>query len=461
MTTTTNANYCTVDAQSLRTGVQLRTDVYDSRSVLLLASGKVITPRVRQRLLSRGIKEVRVHESELGRITAMQPQGRAKEAPADRVVSLPRPVRTEYSDQLDEMSLKVATGLPPQGDAFVDSLQKHAAVTYSPTTIDTFVGQREQKVGHVASTFDTLLHKRVLDLDGLQSVVDEAMQEMIKDVDLFACLGINPCSGGYPARHSVQTTMLAAAIGTQLKLDRQTLKELTLGCLIHDAGMLQIDRNAFDRGDVLDQVEFLEITKHPVLVFDLIKNREMVPQRAAFVAYQIHERENGTGYPRQRCGSQIHFLSKIAAVADTFVGLVSPRQHRPAMLPYAAMARMLHSTREGLFDPLAVRALLRAVSLFPLGSFVELNDKRVGRVIRSNGDAYNRPTVEVWNPQVRYATLEVVDLSQTPDLQVVRTPESVALPETEPEPESPVMPPASVPAPAKAKVAASAEDFWE
>lgn len=459
MTTPTNANYCTVDAQSLRTGVQLRTDVYDSRSVLLLASGKVITPRVRLRLLNRGIKEVRVHESELGRITAMQPQGKATDARADRVVSLPQPVRTDFSDQLDEMSLTAATGLPPQGEAFVESLQRHSAVAYSATTVDTLVGQREQKVGHVASTFDSLLHKQVLDLDGLQSVADEALQEMIKDADLFACLGINPCSGGYPARHSVQSTMLAAVIGTQLKLDRQTLKELTLGCLIHDAGMLQIDRKAFDRGDLLDQIEFLEITKHPVLVFDLIKNREMVPQRAAFVAYQIHERENGTGYPRQRCGPQIHFLSKIAAVADTFVGLVSPRRYRPAMLPYAAMARMLRSTKEGLFDPLAVRALLRAVSLFPLGSFVELNDKRVGRVIRSNGDAYNRPTVEVWNPQLRYSPMEVVDLSQCPDLRVVRTPESVALPETEPEAPIPAPVPTQTPVLTGSKVAA--EDFWE
>ena len=44
-----------------------------------------------------------------------------------------------------------------------------------------------------------------------------------------------------------------------------------------------------------------------------------------------------------------------------------------------------------------IRALLQATSLFPLGSFVRLNNDCVGRVIRADGPNFVRPTIEMWH----------------------------------------------------------------
>ena len=114
------------------------------------------------------------------------------------------------------------------------------------------------------------------------------------------------------------------------------------------------------------------------------------------VAYQMHERANGSGYPRGRTIEQTHPLARIAAVADSFTALVSARPHRAGMLPYFAVEKLVRDTAKGLFDPQAVRGLLQAVSLFPIGSYVELNDGYVGRVIRSNAFDYTKPIVEAW-----------------------------------------------------------------
>jgi HD-GYP domain-containing protein (c-di-GMP phosphodiesterase class II) len=137
----------------------------------------------------------------------------------------------------------------------------------------------------------------------------------------------------------------------------------------------------------------LEITKHPIIAFEAVQDSIHVSGRAKVVAYQIHERCNGRGYPRRREGNQIHYLAKVAGIADAFVGLVSPRPHRPAVLPYRAIEKIVHGTKAGLYEPSAVRALLHTTSLFPIGSYVELTDGRVGRVIRSTGATYDRPIV--------------------------------------------------------------------
>ncbi|HEX4150561.1 MAG TPA: HD domain-containing phosphohydrolase, partial [Pirellulales bacterium] len=139
------------------------------------------------------------------------------------------------------------------------------------------------------------------------------------------------------------------------------------------------------------------------------------------IAYQIHERCDGSGYPRRRQVATIHPLARIAAVADVFVALISPRAYRPALMPYYAMEYLLRGAAQGVFDLEAVRGLLTAVSLFPLGSHVMLSDGRTGKVLRSNRAAYNRPILSVAGSAGQPLGSVIVDLNQ-PDceLHVVR-----------------------------------------
>jgi hypothetical protein len=125
-------------------------------------------------------------------------------------------------------------------------------------------------------------------------------------------------------------------------------------------------------------------------------------------------------YPRGRTGRQITELSRVAAVADAFVALVSPRPYRPGVIPYHAMETMLELSRRGFFDHRFVRALPETVSRFPLGSFVALSDDRVGRVVRSNGPAYERPVVEVLGASPHDGEPPIIDLSRADGVKVVR-----------------------------------------
>ena len=184
--------------------------------------------------------------------------------------------------------------------------------------------------------------------------------------------------------------------------------------------MLRVSAPTYRSNRVLDESEFLEITRHPVDMLDLIeRNFDNLPMAARMVAYQMHERCNGSGYPRGRTAEYIHPLAKIAAVADTHVALVTPRPHRLGMLPYYGMKTILKGFQQGLFDANVVRALLHTVSLFPIGSFVKLSDNRVGKVIRANSENYFQPIVEVWHPGRRSSGSSVLNLSQEAGLKVV------------------------------------------
>ncbi len=430
MTTATDPSFYTVDVAQLRVGSKLQVPIFDESDILLLADGQVVTSNFLEKLRNRSIGQVKVHQAELPRILAGQPVGTAETVPPPRE-GLVSSEENDVTRRLDE-----ATGRPeelqlgPQGEPFADRLVEHGDSRYDVERRNDAIAKREKSIEGVRSIFEQLNAGHRFDVAVLSDIADEALEELQSDSDLFGSLGVNPLSAGYPARHSMHVCMLALSIGTTLKLDHPTLRDLAVGCLVHDAGMLQIDPRSYENGKRIGHAEFSEIAKHPVLLFEKLADVPAVSKRSAMIAYQIHERCDGSGYPRRRTSSQMHFLSKVAAVADAFVGLVAPRPYREALQPYHAVKHLLQETAAGRFDPTATRALLNAVSMFPVGSFVQLDDGRVGQTLRANGEQYDRPTVEVWDPSDASVEPVIVNLTEERDRHVVSV-----LPKLEFEPE--------------------------
>ena len=410
-TRSSSSRFASISVSGLRVGVTLRSPIYDDRQeqdVLLLASGTVLTESLLSRLQSRGVSRVRVHHSELSRL--IRPGGPGAQ---QRVASPIRHVEPEL-----ERTGESCWGRSPK--SLVNKVQQHGKTGYESSRMGKFVASYRQSVKQIETLFEGLAAGDVRDATKMAAISSESLVEITEDLDLFVAMGMQPDSDKYPCKHSLQTGMLALSIGTVLGLTSEELIELGIGCLVHDAGMLHINQSVFQSEKVLGRLEFLEITKHPILTFDLMRDVKDVPAGSRMVAYQMHERCNGSGYPRQRQASQIHHLAKIAAVADVFLALISPRPHRPGMLPYHAMEQIIHGARQGSYDPAVVRGLLQTVSLFPIGSYVQLSDGRVGKVIRAGGESYTQPVVEVWWPEQPELQFETVDLRNETDLQITR-----------------------------------------
>lgn len=406
-----------VPASTLRIGAVLSSPIYDQKNTKLLAAAIPITPSILDKLRERGVLSVAVDEADLARLNAFQAQGTADSTLPDRV-HLRSQLENRVSRQLDLLSeLEVDLDACRHGRPFSAQMQPHDGGSYDADSMNELLERHQAGIEQLDSAFDSLQAGDAINLDAITNLSNETLTQAARDMDLFVCLGISPAADSYPGRHSMHTAMLAMSIGAKLGLDQQTLTELGLGCMIHDAGMLRINEQTFQTRRVLSAGEFSEITKHPLRTFDLLERYlDDVPASSRMVAYQMHERCDGSGYPRGKTADAIHPLAKIAAVADAYVALVSKRPHRPAMLPYYAMAKMLEDVREGLYDPGVVRALLHTISLFPIGSYVELSDGRMAKTIRANGPSYDRPIVEI----VGRTGTEVIDLTEAPDLKVVK-----------------------------------------
>lgn len=405
----------------LSEGFVLASAIHDPEHRLLLGAGVSITQELVVGLYKRGVRNVVVTETDFLRLSAFSAKGKARSALPHHPQARPT-IQCESSRELDGLLNEPGTcDLKPSENPFAAKLEPKGTARYDRGQMDRVIEHQQKSVNQVKDLFGQLKKGATVASDALHKISHECLVQAAEDMDLFVSMGINPIGNDSIFSHSTNVATLAIAIGATLGLDEKMLGDLGTGCLIHDAGMLHIDRALFESARVLGAHEFVEIAKHPIISTDLLyKQMERVPNAVRMIAYQMHERCDGSGYPRGTTAERIHPLAKIASVADAYVALVSPRPHRSAMLPYFAVTKILQDVSAGLFDPTIVRALLKTISLFPIGSFVELSDGRIAKSVRANGANYDRPVLETWQKGCISQLPEVVNLNEADNLRVVK-----------------------------------------
>ncbi|MBN1837200.1 MAG: HD-GYP domain-containing protein, partial [Spirochaetales bacterium] len=189
---------------------------------------------------------------------------------------------------------------------------------------------------------------------------------------------------------AVNCLVVAAVIGQSMKLAGHRLVQLATGALLHDVGMLKVDRELLNRDSRLSAEEINRVRTHTVTGYQVISRDMRYPEDIAVAALQHHEHWDGRGYPRHLRGEDIHLFGRIVGVADTYEAMVSERPYRNATIAYSAMKSIL-SDNGKRFDPQVLKAFLESMGVFPIGSIVQLNDSSIGRVTANHPQAPLRP----------------------------------------------------------------------
>lgn len=402
----------------LRPGAVLSTAIADptDRRVKLLAEGTAITQAFIDRLTGRGIDSVILTQRDIATLAAFQPQGRRIKVPPPPNYVTSRE-NNDHAEAIDTHvmlggELKVSDEQTPHSH----SITKPVDVPYADGLAMEWASESNDRINTVTEFFADTVADRSTDIGPLRATCHQLLDRLAEDADALVCLACAPYEADYPTRHGVHLATLAMAIGMEMELGKNDLIELGLGCLIHDVGMQAVGINMFDNGKPLSDGQLRRLADHPVRAIEIAGGYDsQFSALARFVIYQIHERGDGSGYPRGMTMEKIHPLARIAAVADAFIGMLTNRKHRLAIVGYYAIKSLLEDVSEKKFDPQVIRGLLRATSLYPLGSEVRLSNGVTGRVIRSGGWDYARPTIEL------SGTRDVINLKHERQLQIVDT----------------------------------------
>ena len=125
--------------------------------------------------------------------------------------------------------------------------------------------------------------------------------------------------------HSVNVCVLTLSIAHATGVSEEDAGVIGVGGLLHDVGKGKIPLSILDKPGPLTEEERKVIQSHPLFSEEILKKMGDIPKAAIAIAGQHHEKVNGSGYPRGLTGYQMHPFASMAAVADVYDALTSPR----------------------------------------------------------------------------------------------------------------------------------------
>lgn len=166
--------------------------------------------------------------------------------------------------------------------------------------------------------------------------------------------------------HSRRVADIAVAIGRELGLDDEDLKNLERGGLLHDIGKIGVSDLILHKPEELEAGEWDRMREHPEIGARIVGDIGFLSGAVPVIRHH-HERWDGSGYPEGLEGAEIPLLARVFAVADTFDAMTSSRPYRQAQSSEAAV-RFLERKAGELFDPEVVSALKRVTETRRLAS---------------------------------------------------------------------------------------------
>ncbi|MDQ3784770.1 MAG: diguanylate cyclase [Actinomycetota bacterium] len=165
----------------------------------------------------------------------------------------------------------------------------------------------------------------------------------------------------YMSSHGRWIAKVAVAVGEELGLGDEALKNLELGALFHDIGKIGVPSTILSKPGPLSEPERLIIHKHSEIGERILSPVERLGSVCDIVKH-CHERYDGMGYPDRLAGDDIPIESRIIFVCDSFHAMTTDRPYRARMAIEEAYVR-LRAAAGSQLDPKVVDVFMRILEV--------------------------------------------------------------------------------------------------
>lgn len=246
-------------------------------------------------------------------------------------------------------------------------------------------------------------------IEEITRIADEIVEELLGQKNILINLVDIKSMDNYTYEHSINVTVLALILGLELKYDKKRLLDLAIGAMLHDIGKIFMPKEILLKNDRLTDKEYGIVKQHPVDGYEYVKDSYDLSILSRNIILQHHEKVDGTGYPFGIKGDKTHDYVKIVSIADVYDALTSDRPYRRAMPPGEAMEYLMGSA-DRHFDFNMVKAFVKKIIPYPVGTLVKLSNGYVALVEETRQEAPLRPRVKIVNVGGRSMDGAFIDL---------------------------------------------------
>src|SRR5690606_25530620 len=247
-------------------------------------------------------------------------------------------------------------------------------------------------------TIETLLadirSERATDIVRLHAAVDDMVSSMIGNPDALMWVARLRDEDINTYSHGVKVALYMIALGRHVGFPKEDLNKLGMIGMLADVGKTRVPRALLEKPGMLTPEEYTVVKDHVGLGLEALGKSIVLPPEVEEGISQHHERLDGSGYPLGLAGEAIGIHGRIAAIADTFAALITPRAYANASAPHEALMNLFEWSGKSFHAPL-VEQFVEAIGIFPVGSFVELSTGEAAIIVAHNRTRRLEPKVLV------------------------------------------------------------------
>jgi len=186
--------------------------------------------------------------------------------------------------------------------------------------------------------------------------------------------------------HSVNVTILSLYLGRELGFPKEALEHLGTSALFHDLGKVVQPPELLNKEEMLTREELARLQQHSMKSVRLILQLMVAPvarkARIMMPPFEHHLKADLSGYPALGWRKQPSLAGRIVAVADAYDALTSARVYRRRPMSGDRALGLMRMGAGSAFSPLVLKAFVRMMGLYPLGTLLELDTGEIALVSR-------------------------------------------------------------------------------
>lgn len=252
---------------------------------------------------------------------------------------------------------------------------------------------------------------KYLNNSGLLNAVEKMIDEILNQPSVVLNMAALQRAGNDLFSHAINVAVIALSIGRKFHLSYEEMKQLALGAINFDLGLIAIPKEIRDKNGKFDSQEEKEIyTQHTVYGYLMLSQNPSIAPTSAAVALQHHEHQDGTGFPRNIRGENlaplkdfsrknlIHRFSEIVAVADTYDMFTTGRMG-PMFDLRKAICKIIEMGGEKLNKEI-VKTLTSIVPVYPVGARIRIANSPSSQLVGYHGVVARDNPEDIENPQI-------------------------------------------------------------
>lgn len=212
---------------------------------------------------------------------------------------------------------------------------------------DTKNMEKQSTLNILKNAEDFMYQKKILDRTGRQIEV------------IHSIIGTLYVKSPQEKTHSIGVGKWCEAIAKAYHLEDDVIAELKIAGELHDIGKIAIDETILNKPDKLSETERVQMEHHPETGYRLLSTSREHYNVAEYVLSH-HEQWDGTGYPKNIKGAEIHWGARVIAIAESYEAMTSESFYHKARSSEEAAAEIKRCSGTQ-FDPVIARGFVEKV----------------------------------------------------------------------------------------------------